>query len=117
MSVYTKYRKKGGKMEDEIKVIARMDRKKKIRLYHVLLDEGRTFSAWLRDQVDSYLAEKEPKGKRRERKEENRHGKRKGNLIGCNKERATAADPNFSHASRNSQQDRPSDRRPLRVPR
>ena len=55
-------------MEDEIKVIARMDRKKKIRLYHVLLDEGRTFSAWLRDQVDSYLAEKEPKRKKKPRK-------------------------------------------------
>ena len=52
-------------MEDEIKVIARMDRKKKIRLFHVLLDEQRTFSAWLRDQVDSYLAEKEPKGKKK----------------------------------------------------
>jgi hypothetical protein len=51
-------------MEDEIMVIARMDRKKKIRLFHVLLDEERTFSAWLRDQIDAYLAEKEPKGKR-----------------------------------------------------
>jgi len=48
-------------MEDEIMVIARMDRKKKIRLFHVLLDEQRTFSAWLRDRVDSYLAEKERK--------------------------------------------------------
>jgi len=48
-------------MEEEIMVIARMERKKKIR--------GRTFSAWLRDQVDSYLAEKEPKGKKRKRKE------------------------------------------------
>jgi len=48
-------------MEDEIMVIARMDRKKKIRLFHVLLDEQRTFSAWLRDQADSYLAEKEGK--------------------------------------------------------
>lgn len=56
-------------MEDEIKVIARMDRKKKIRLYHVLLDEGRTFSAWLRDRVDAYLAEKETKGKRNKKKE------------------------------------------------
>jgi hypothetical protein len=56
-------------MEDEIKVIARMDRKKKVRLYHVLLDEGKTFSAWLRVQVDSYLAEKEPKVKRRKGKE------------------------------------------------
>jgi hypothetical protein len=51
-------------MEDEVKVIARMDRKKKVRLYHVLLDEGITFSEWLRRQIDAYLAEKEPKGKR-----------------------------------------------------
>jgi len=55
-------------MEDEIMVIARMDRKKKIRLFHVLLDEQRTFSAWLRDQIDAYLAEKEPKGKNKQRK-------------------------------------------------
>ena len=55
-------------MEDEIMVIARMDRKKKIRLFHVLLDEERTFSAWLRDQIDAYLAEKEPKGKRTKEK-------------------------------------------------
>jgi len=52
-------------MEDEIKVIARMERKKKVRLSHVLLDEGRTFSAWLRDQIDAYLAEKGPKGKKK----------------------------------------------------
>jgi len=58
----------GGTMEDEIKVIARMDRKKKIRLFHVLLDEQRTFSAWLRGQIDSYLAEKEPKGKKKQGK-------------------------------------------------
>jgi hypothetical protein len=51
-------------MEDEVKVIARMDGKKKVRLYHVLLDEGITFSEWLRRQIDAYLAEKEPKGKR-----------------------------------------------------
>jgi len=68
MAVYTQCREKGGNMEDEIKVIARMDRKKKVRLYHVLLDEGRTFSAWLRDQIDAYLAEKEPKGKKKQRK-------------------------------------------------
>jgi hypothetical protein len=59
-------------MEDKIKVIARMDRKKKIRLFHVLLDEGRTFSAWLRDQIDAYLAKKEPNGK--QRKEKGREG-------------------------------------------
>jgi len=53
-----------GMMEDEIMVIARMDRKKKVRLFHVLLDEERSFSAWLRDPIDVYLAEKESKGKR-----------------------------------------------------
>ena len=64
------YAENGGEdMEDEIRVIARMDRKKKIRLFHVLLDEERTFSAWLREQVDAYIAEKEPKGKRRKGKE------------------------------------------------
>jgi hypothetical protein len=68
ISLYTQGRKKEGKMEDEIMVIARMDRKKKIRLFHVLLDEQRTFSAWLRDQIDAYLAEKEPKGKKKQRK-------------------------------------------------
>jgi hypothetical protein len=68
MPVCTIGRKKGGNMEDEIRVIARMNRGKKVRLYHVLLDEGRTFSAWLRDQVDSYLAEKEPKRKKKPRK-------------------------------------------------
>ena len=50
-------------MDDEIKVIARMNRGKKIRLYHLLLDEGRTFSAWLREQVDAYIEAKEPKAK------------------------------------------------------
>jgi hypothetical protein len=55
-------------MEDEIRVIARMNRGKKVRLYHVLLDEGRTFSAWLRDQVDAYLLAKEPKVKRRKKR-------------------------------------------------
>jgi hypothetical protein len=56
-------------MEDEIKVIARMDRKKKVRLYHVLLDEGITFSEWLRRQIDAYLTVKEPKRKSRKGKE------------------------------------------------
>lgn len=56
-------------MENEIRVIARMDRKKKIRLYHLLLDEEKTFSAWLREQVDAYIEAKEPRGKRRKGKE------------------------------------------------
>lgn len=56
-------------MKDEVKVIAKMDRKKKVRLFHILLDEGITFSEWLRRQIDAYIQEKEPKGKRRKGKE------------------------------------------------
>jgi hypothetical protein len=37
-------------------------------LFHILLDEQKTFSAWLREQVDSYLAEKEPKEKKKKRR-------------------------------------------------
>jgi len=63
------YDEKVGDMDDEIRVIARMNRGKKIRLYHLLLDERKTFSAWLREQVDAYIEAKEPKGKRRKGKE------------------------------------------------
>jgi hypothetical protein len=35
------------------------------KLFRVLLEEDLTFTDWLRKQVDAYLAEKEPKGKRR----------------------------------------------------
>ncbi|GAB4371907.1 MAG: hypothetical protein Kow00128_20260 [Deltaproteobacteria bacterium] len=35
------------------------------RLRHLLLDEGITFATWLRRQIDAYVAEREPKGKRR----------------------------------------------------
>jgi hypothetical protein len=49
----------------EVKIIARVDAEKKRRLYHVLLDEGTTFSEWLRRQIDAYLQEKEPKGTRK----------------------------------------------------
>jgi hypothetical protein len=45
----------------EVKVIARIEAEKRRRLYHVLLDEGITFSEWLRRQIDTYLMEKEPK--------------------------------------------------------
>jgi hypothetical protein len=37
----------------------------KKRLYRVLLEEDLTFSEWLRRQIDAYLKEKVPKGKRR----------------------------------------------------
>ncbi len=39
------------------------------RLRHILVDEEITFSDWLRQQIDAYLAEKEPRPKRRKRKE------------------------------------------------
>lgn len=39
------------------------------RLKHVLVDEGISFSEWLRRQIDQYLAGKEPKGKRDKGKE------------------------------------------------
>jgi len=44
-----------------VKVIASIDEDQKRQLYHVLLDEGITFSDWLRGQIDAYLAKKEPK--------------------------------------------------------
>lgn len=31
------------------------------RLFHVLIDEGISFSEWLRQQIDTYLSEKDPK--------------------------------------------------------
>jgi hypothetical protein len=34
-------------------------------LYHVLLDDGISFTEWLRRQIDAYLAEKEPMGKKK----------------------------------------------------
>jgi hypothetical protein len=39
------------------------------RLKHLLVDEGTTFSDWMRRQIDAYLAAKEPKQKRRKGKE------------------------------------------------
>ena len=56
-------------MPKEIRVNAVLDPGLKKRLYRVLLEEDLTFSAWLRRQIDAYLAEKEPKGKRRKGKE------------------------------------------------
>ena len=52
-------------MKDEVKVIARIDRKKKVRLHHILLDEGITFSDWLRRAIDEYVAKKAPKTARK----------------------------------------------------
>ena len=46
-------------------MIALIDEGQQRRLYHFLLDEGTRFDEWLRRQIDQYLAEKEPKGKRK----------------------------------------------------
>jgi len=52
-------------MGKQVKVIAEIDEIQKKRLYHILLDQDVSFAEWLRRQIDAYLAEKEPKGKRK----------------------------------------------------
>ena len=47
---------------------AEVDEETRRKLYHALLDEGISFSEWLRRQIDAYLKEKETKGKRRKGK-------------------------------------------------
>ncbi len=47
---------------------ANVDKEQAKRLKHVLVDEGTSFSEWLRRQIDTYLAEKEPKRKPRKGK-------------------------------------------------
>jgi hypothetical protein len=49
---------------------AEVDEATRRKLYHALLDEGISFAEWLRRQIDAYLAEKEPKGKRRKGKKD-----------------------------------------------
>jgi hypothetical protein len=56
-------------MAKEIRVNAVIDPALKKRLYHVLLEEDLTFSDWLRRQIEAYLKNKEPKGKRRKGRE------------------------------------------------
>lgn len=38
------------------------------RLKHALVEDRLTFATWLREQIDAYVAAKEPKGKRRKEK-------------------------------------------------
>ena len=52
-----------------VRLNAEVDEDRRRRLYHALLDDGLSFAEWLRRQIDQYLAEKEPKGKRRKGKE------------------------------------------------
>ena len=46
-----------------VRLNAEVDEERRRRLYHVLLDDGLSFTEWLRRQIDAFLAEKEPKGK------------------------------------------------------
>jgi len=40
-----------------VKVIALVDEDQKQKLYHILLDEKRSFAEWLREQIDQYVKE------------------------------------------------------------
>ena len=42
-------------------MVAVIDEERKLRLFHALLDDGISFTEWLRRQIDAYLKEKEPK--------------------------------------------------------
>jgi hypothetical protein len=44
---------------------AEVDEERRRRLYHVLLDDGLSFTEWLRRQIDVYISEKEPKGRKK----------------------------------------------------
>jgi len=52
-----------------IRLNANVDREQAKQLKHALIDEGLSFSEWLRRQIDAYLVKKEPKPKRRKKKE------------------------------------------------
>lgn len=48
-----------------VRLNAEVDEERRRRLYHVLLDDGLSFTEWLRRQIDAYLQEKEPKGRKK----------------------------------------------------
>ena len=52
-----------------VRLNAEVDEDRRRRLYHALLDDGLSFAEWLRRQIGAYLAEEEPKGRRRKGKE------------------------------------------------
>lgn len=54
--------------KETVRVNVLIGKEQRRRLFHVLLDEGQSFSEWTRKQMDAYLAEKVPKGKRRKGK-------------------------------------------------
>ena len=49
------------------RVLAEVDPNLKKRLFRVLLEEDLTFSEWLRQRIEAYLVEKEPKKPKRRR--------------------------------------------------
>jgi hypothetical protein len=51
------------------RLIADVEPELKKRLFRALLEDDLTFTDWLRRQINAYLQEKEPKGKRRKGKE------------------------------------------------
>ena len=48
-----------------VRLNAEVDEERRRSLYHALLDDGLSFTEWLRRQIDAYLAEKEPRGKKK----------------------------------------------------
>jgi len=48
-----------------VRLNAEVDKERRLRLYHALLDDGLSFTEWLRRQIDAYLEEKEPKGEKK----------------------------------------------------
>ncbi len=47
------------------RLIADVEPELKKRLFRALLEDDLTFTDWLRRQINAYLQEKEPKGKRK----------------------------------------------------
>ena len=52
-----------------VRVNAVIDEERKFRLFHALLDERISFTEWLRQQIDRYLAERAKPARRRKGKE------------------------------------------------
>ena len=66
--MYISKKKGGGEMVKGRRLLADLEPELKKRLFRVLLEEDLTFTDWLREQVNAYLAEKEPKGKKKQGK-------------------------------------------------
>lgn len=57
------YRKGGCEVgdRDRVGIMAVIDRKRKRELFHRLIDDGETFSTWLRKRIDDYVQPKKRK--------------------------------------------------------